>query len=336
MKKKFKSNKIDFYDKIYKKSKKYISIFNSSTNKFTNNFKTINNHTCSIYYLSQLKDGRLVSCSADNCLNIYKNNSFDLQLSIKEHSNGVCSFSELNDGRIITFSCDNTMKIIKLINENKYQVEQELKEHSNEVYKVIEIKENELISISLDNTMKIWNRNDENNFICIKTINYQNSNSCCNILKLNDNEFVTSSNGDKNIKFWNIENYSNISTIDNIESSYAFNYLCLIDDDVLCVGGGNSKGFYLITISNHQLIKNIIGPKEIWSISKCFDGLILCSIVDDEDNHNLVKYQYDNFNLIKKVEKIKAHNQKIHSCIELNNGEIASGGSDNLIKLWRD
>ena len=61
----FKSNKIDIYDKIYEESKRYISFFdkfqNYQSNSFTNNFKTLQNHTNSIYYLSKLCDGRLVS-----------------------------------------------------------------------------------------------------------------------------------------------------------------------------------------------------------------------------------------------------------------------------------
>ena len=184
--------------------------------------------------------------------------------------------------------------------------------------------------------MKIWKLNNENKFYCIKTITFQNNNSCCDILKLNDNEFVTSAREDKCIKFWNSDDYSNIETINNIEVNWTFKSLCLLDDDILCVGGVNSKGFYLIKISNHQLIKNIIGPKEIYSINECIDGLFLCSIIDDKDNHNLVKYKYENLNLIKVVEKVKAHDNSIYSCVELNEGEISSGGGgDNYsIKLW--
>ena len=91
-------------------------------------------------HLSKLNDGRLISCGADWLLNIYKKDSYELQLSIKEHSNGIESFTQLNDGRIITCSWDMTMKIIKLIGEDKYQIEQILQEHTHYVSKVIEIK----------------------------------------------------------------------------------------------------------------------------------------------------------------------------------------------------
>ena len=36
------------------------------------------------------------------------------------------------------------------------------------------------------------------------------------------------------------------------------------------------------------------------------------------------------------IEKEKIHEGDIYSCIELNNGIVASGGIDNLIKLWKN
>ena len=70
-------------------------------------------------------------------MNIYKKDTYDLQLSIKEHSDWIYSFTELHDRRIITCSGDKTMKIIKLIGEDKYQIEQTLQGHTHYVFKII-------------------------------------------------------------------------------------------------------------------------------------------------------------------------------------------------------
>ena len=83
------------------------------------------------------------------------------------------------------------MKIIKLIDNDKYEVEQILRGHSDVVYKVIEIKQNELISVSLDKNMKVW-KYSQNGFNCITTIVFQNIKSHCDIIKINEKEFVTS------------------------------------------------------------------------------------------------------------------------------------------------
>lgn len=307
----------------------------TQSNPFKNNFKVINNHTSSIVYLSQLKDRRLASSSNDCCLNIYKKETFEIQLSIKEDTSPPRSFTEISNERIFACYDNGIIRLIKLIREDKYQVEQVLKEHSSYARKIIEIKENELISVAYDGTMKIWKLNNENKFICVKTINFQSNNSCCNILKLNENEFVTSSYDDKCLKFWNSNNFTNISTINNIGSiGWPKRNLCKLNDDILCVGGTNSKGFYLIKISTHQLLTNITGPNDIFSIYKCFDGLFLCSIYEN-NNYSLVKYKYENQNLIKIIEKENAHTSYIYTCIELNDEIIASGGDDKIIRLWR-
>ena len=108
----------------------------------------------------------------------------------------------------------------------------------------------------------------------------------------------------------------------------------MINDDTLCVGGRNSKGFYLINVSNHKIIKNIEGPKVIYSIYKCLDGSILCSVTNEKGNCALVKYKYENQNMNKIIEKEKIHEGTICTCFELSDGIVASGGSDKNIKLW--
>ena len=331
------SNSIKYYEKIFKEGKKCISVLhNIHSNNLTNNYKTLKYHTDVINYLDKLNNGKLVSCSDDKTLKIYKENSFEVLLSIEEHTKRINSFTQLHDERIITCSADQTMKIIKLINEEKYQIDQTLTGHNSDVYKIIEIKENELISISKDKSMKIWKLNNNKKFECITTIIFQNKNSNCNLLKLNEKEFVTSSCQDECLKFWNLNNYSLITYIDNIKTPWPLKTLSLLANDILCVGGGQSKGFYFIKISTHQIVKNIFLPKVVWSINKCMDELLLCSIEDEYGNNCLVKYKFENGNFVKYVEKEKAHENSIYSFVELKDGTIASGGKDKLIKLWCD
>ena len=337
----FRKNKIQFYERIYKDGSNLLNILQNLkmiNTSFPNNYKTIKNHSSSVYYISKLRDGRLISCSNDNSINIYKKDTYELEISIKDHKGSVYSFAELKDGRIISCSQDKTMKIIKLLDEGKYLIDQTLEGHNHYVFKAIEIKKNELVSISYDKTMKIWKLNNEKKFSIIFTNIFQSYNCYCNILKISENEFVTlSCSNDNCIKFWNSNNFSNIATIKNITTEWTYNTICLLDNDLLCVAGKDSKGFYLIKISSHELIKNIIGPKTIYSIYKCIDGLFLCSIRDEENNDSLAKYEYDfeKKTLNKIVEKKNAHDNKvIYSCCELNRRIIASSSDDYTIKLW--
>ena len=322
----FEKYRVKLLDRINFESNQFISLLKAIG--FRDSFRNLRDHTYNIHHLSILKDGRLDSCSADKALNIYKKDTFELQLSIKIHSNSISYFTQLKNDYILTCSADNTMKIIKLTNDNRYILEQNLTGHSNYICKAIEIRDNVLISIALDKTMKIWNINN-NKYECTNTVNFCNSVDWPNILKLNENEFVIS--GDKCLKFWNSNNYTNISNISNIECSWPSRSLYKLDDDILCVGG--YKGFYLIKISTHQLIKNIIG-QSVYSIYKCLDGLFLCSIYEN-NNKSLVKYKYENQNFNKIIEIEKVSNSYINACIELNDEIVASGGNDNIIRLWK-
>ena len=337
----FKLNKIDNYELVIKEGNKYISFLqeanNFQYNCFNNIHKTINNSN-SILYLSVLKDGRLAAAE-NNVLNIYKKNSFYPQLSIREHNQGIPSFTQLNDGRIITCSDDNSMKLIELKENEGYELQQTLK-IENSARKIIEIKENLLVSVSCGKEMKVWKKDDKNrNLVYVKDVPFQNDFSCCNIIKLNDNEFATSSVKDKCIKFWNSNNFDNFKIINNIETHWCLKTMCLIDEDILCVAGINSMGLNFIRISSHNLIKNenesIDEPKSINCINSFPNGLLLCSLKDSNNNNTLVKYQCDdNLNLEKIAKKEQAHSKDIFSCDGLSNGMIVSGGEDATIKIW--
>ena len=57
-------------------------------------------------------------------------------------------------------------------------------------------------------------------------------------------------------------------------------------------------------------------------------------IINDNGNQSLIKYKYENESLVKIVEREKAHNNNIYSCIELGDGTIVSAGIGGLIKIW--
>ena len=110
----FNSNKNKIYERVYDEGNNYISLIKNlmkiNSNPFKINYKQIKFHKNWISYIDKLKDGRLITCSFDNSLNIYKNDSLELQLSIKEHKDWIHSFTQIKDERIITCSSDKKMK----------------------------------------------------------------------------------------------------------------------------------------------------------------------------------------------------------------------------------
>ena len=307
-------------------------------NKFMEDYKDDGSLECiksidcqdkAVKMLLELQDGRLLSALRDGTINIYKKDSYEIDLSIKAHSKDINSAIQLSDERILTCSEDNTMKVIKLTDDNKYIIESSLESHDNEVLNAIEIKNNEIISVSLDKTLKVW---DLKTFKVITTIEEE----CVNIIKINESEFITISPQNKCIKFWN--NYQIIKTINDLKVQDLINSTCFFGNNKLFIGADDI--IYLIDIEKKELIKSFEMFGYVLSISNCLDGDILCTLCNGNKNNHISKYHYDNENLIKIFEKKKVHNNPIFNCIQLKNGNIVSGdrrGQGDLyeIKFWK-
>lgn len=326
--------------KISKNGKKFVELFkNISENPIQelNQFiQEIKGESICINHICLLNDGRLIVCGNSGDLTIIKKSPsgiYEKVLNAEIHNKEISYVNQLNNGQIITCSSDKTMKILSINNDDDLNIEQVLKGHTNAVYKVIEIDDETLISISSDLTFKVWKKKFDN-YICSNTIQFQDYRSYCNIIKINDNEFATISVGDSVLKFWDSKTFKLIKEIKNIKTCWGMENMCIIDDNILCIGGNDNEGFYLIEISNHQIMTIIRGPERIYSIRKCLDGNIICGIIDEDRSSSLVVYQFKN-GLFEKIEERKGcHNDSILSIIELEDGSIVSGSEDNTIKFW--
>ncbi len=325
---------------ITKNGKKFIELFKEIDN---NKIKEL--HYCTqeikgesgcINHICLLKDGRLISCGNSGELTLIKKSPtgiYEKVLCAEVHLKEISFVTQLKNGNIITCSNDNTMKILSVTDDDNINIEQVLKSHQSSVYKVIEFNEDTLISISSDLTFKVWKKKFDN-YICSNTIQFQKYRSYGNIMKINDNEFVTISVGDYCLKFWDINTLKLIKEIKNIKTCWGMENMCIIDDDILCIGGTDFEGYYLIQISNHQILTIIRGPEKVYSIQKCLDGNIIFGIIDQDRSSSLIVCQFINGNLVKIEEKKACHNDGINSIIELDDGTIVSGSEDNLIKFW--
>ena len=183
--------------------------------------------------------------------------------------------------------------------------------------------------------MKLW-ENDGNKYKCINTFTISNNDGWTNILRINKDKLVSSANSSNYIKFWDIKNnFNELKTLNNIVVTWWINGMCLINENILLVGGYSSNGIYIINTDNYQIIakihKNI---KEVDSIIELMNGNILIGCYDENSKNSLIEYKYENNNLIKLFSKDNAHNGDIRSLIEMNDGIIISGSGDSKIKFW--
>ena len=119
---KMKDEKINELEKQlneYKKQKVKIDVeknikkeelYNDFNIKLRDPIHKLNNHASSIYCLTTLKDGRLVSGSCDSSIIIYNKETFKPDLTIKEHNDSVNCITTLSSGILASCSSDKKFK----------------------------------------------------------------------------------------------------------------------------------------------------------------------------------------------------------------------------------
>lgn len=283
---------------------------------FLINEETISEHKKIISHIIQLNDGNIASCSMDNYINIYNNETYKILSKTKAHDLDINYITQIKNGNIISCSKDKSLKIWEYKNNNLFQINI-LLNHTLSVNKVYEYKENYLISCSDDSTLKIWNNN-----INIRTINNHND-SIVNILLIKKNNILISASRDKLIYFWNIENFSikgiikNIHCYNNNSMEYNNKYLFI----------GGLKGIICIcNINTYQKICEIYAHKSyVTSIINLNNNILLSS-----GGYNEIKeWLIPKMTCISKKENL--HNSCIYDMIKIKNKIYTSSME---IKVW--
>jgi len=89
----------------------------------------------------------------------------------------------------------------------------------------------------------------------------------------------------------------------------------------------------IINISYYELVREIKVPNSEWIYGACMLNKNILFIGDEKGIIRKWKIEEDNLKLISKEEK--AHNKYIFTLLNIGNGYIASGSSDNTIKIWK-
>ena len=154
-------NTINSFGEIIIKEKNEINydFYNNFDIQFKKPILTLSNHTNMIYCLALMKDGRLVSGSADESIIIYNKESYKPDLIIKEYKHSVLCLIQLSTG--ILASCFNDRTIILFnINGVNYKIVQKLNYHTGPVYKIIELKNKMLVSCSDDSSIVFYKKDN--------------------------------------------------------------------------------------------------------------------------------------------------------------------------------
>lgn len=154
-------------------------------------------HTGSISSLIQLKDGRLVSGSADHTMRLWNLNGIT-EVTFTGHAGTVLSLIQLKDTRIASGSDDNSIKIWNLDGT----LAKTFCGHTNSVLSLVQLNNGNIVSGAWDYSIKIWNLNGE----VEKTLT-GHTDVVSALAELNDGKLASGS-WDKTLKIWDL----NLST----------------------------------------------------------------------------------------------------------------------------
>ena len=312
-------------------------------NTLQTNFITLRNHLDSVTNIFLLDNNTLCSCSCDGKIIIYDLSSFK-ELYLIEDNVKIIFHTKLSNNNIVSCCENGDIKIygknssfIKIFDSNDFILLDTLDSHKQPVCKVIEINEKLIASCALDGQIKIW-ENINNKYNCKKSIFINEEGQSINLLKINENEIVSSSSISNYLTFWNISNFTIINMIKNIVCNWNRNSLLMATKNILLVGGDiyddKYYGIYLIDIINHQLYSHIDNDLSITSVIKLSNERILIGCENEKKEYLMIEYELKGKNLIEKNLKRKAHDNLITGLIETENGEIISSSLDGEIKFW--
>ena len=283
-----------------------------------------------------LNDGNLI-LTLKNLLKIYSKIFYEEIMNIQIFEGNIFYVTQLKNNNIV--ACDNnkSIKIIKLkIEEKNFEIIQNINNaHNWFITKVKKLLNNKIISICADKSFKIWNLNEKTNqFFCDFYLNEKNFILDC--LQLNEKillysttafkkdilikyDLINKEKDDKIKKIRNenmgsIINVNNIKLLNNNNVVYLNNYYVSIVD--------LNKFFIVKEIKMNQFKNYCV------FISKENEFLV------GKENGEIIKFLWNENNLIVQFVKSNAENSKINKIIKINNKMIGTCSDSNNVKIF--
>lgn len=316
-------------------------LFNEYSKKTFQAIQLINSHKLEIQSIDCIYDNNRSIKQFDTFIEDFENTLLQnaaIEINIHEaesiikpsksfigHKGSVYSVVQISDSQIASCSEDHT---IKIWNINDCSCVTTLLNHRNSVTSLIQLKDGRLVSCSEDNTITIW----ELETPACTTLSDNNGMTIFSICEVMTNTLASSSN-DKLIKLWDLVNNKYIRSL--IGHSDAVYSLIKLSDGRMCSCSGDKtikvwnmiKGECELTLVGHE--------KPVYSLCEYLPGQIAscsgdCTI--RKWNLNLRESIIDN--IMRVNISVIGHNGGINSITKIDEHRIASGGNDDIVKIW--
>ena len=154
-------------------------------------------------------------------------------------------------------------------------------------------------------------------------------------------KLVSGSNGDKKIKFWDLNNYSKIKTFSNINSTQYNNCLIEVDNNIFV---GEKNGIRIFTIKNNLIEDKFYEDNDLERVLALYylgNNIIIAGsttgfiyLYKIRENNEIITLE--NINVFRNNPKaIKGNHDYSVSCLLYLNNLIISGSIDGLINCYK-
>ena len=285
--------------------------------------KTICEHSGSVTFLLNLKDGRIASGACDSLIKIYDpKNDYKCDMTLEGHLLSISSLCQLEDENIASSSYQE-IKIWK-INNNSYECVFTIKEaHKEMVSIIICLPNNRIASIGYDDSLiKIWKSDPTYNENPLQELQGERI-GISSIIYLSDRNILVSASTYGTIRLWDVSTYQCITIINRRCSGDMYQ----IDRDRIIIGG--FKCFALFNISNFK-IENIIKDEKLLNVRGFLklrdDNTILCGCsIGRYCIYNIKTQQYEIIG--------SEHKQDINYIIKIDDSTFVTCSYDHTIKI---
>lgn len=292
--------------------------FNINSKKSVKNFKTNSDNVLSICILN---DGRIATSTFGEIV-IYNLEKNQRDMEINENIEEVSHLFEMSSGYLFSSACEEC--IIYEIKENTYEIIQKLGGIDGDTSKSYELNNGDIITLSRG--IYIFSKDPAlNQYSLSKTI--EEDEFLNDVIQVNDDKIIISSSADKNLKVWNINDWSEYKTINDV--SVASYHDCLYKKDEFNLIVGGNKEIYLIDLKEFIVKKKFKNDYEVFNICPISESIFLTL-----GNEGIItQWKYNDNDIKKEHEKDKISDEECLCMKYIKDGRILIGSSKNVIIL---
>jgi hypothetical protein len=299
--------------------------------------RVLREHDDLINYLAVLKDGSLLSISSGGKgrLIIYSPKLFNVVISKKIKN--IYYPCALSNGNFALSKDDKVIRIYSIKNENLNLLQEiNVKGH---IQSIVELK-NRSICVSYNNKVDFYKKDSDDKYSLDFEYSLPHKDDYTHtIIKTKGNEICISCIEDpkksKNFaQFYNWIDRKETGRVNNLGKTYHGFRIVKLNSDLIAFY--DSKEVYIVDINYKEITSVFYWPEEVESMCQIYENIIILG----DGKGDIVQCKVEDKKLVPYSRKNGAHSGNGYNfttsvvCLYDYDGHFASGGSDNIIKIW--